>query len=116
LNLPPERHSHGLRRLAAIESTRGSFDDAADAIGRATGARVAKRQVEQLTATAAVDVDGFYAAAAPGPGPSRDVLVLSVDGKGSSCGPNRYGPPRKLPPTTLSPSSTAACPKARTEP
>jgi hypothetical protein len=95
LNLPPERHSHGLRRLAAIEPTRGSFDDAADAIGRATGAHVAKRQVEQLTATAAVDVDGFYAAAAPGPGPSPDVLVLSVDGKGIVMRPEPLRPATK---------------------
>ena len=29
LNLPVERHSHGLRRLAAIESSRGSFEQAA---------------------------------------------------------------------------------------
>ena len=29
LNLPVERHSHGLRRLAAIESARGSFEAAA---------------------------------------------------------------------------------------
>jgi hypothetical protein len=29
LNLPTEKHSHGLRRLAAIEATRGSFDAAA---------------------------------------------------------------------------------------
>jgi len=28
LNLPSERHSHGLRRLAVAEATRGSFDDA----------------------------------------------------------------------------------------
>lgn len=26
LNLPPERHSHGLRRLSAVESSRGSFE------------------------------------------------------------------------------------------
>ena len=37
LNLPEEVHSHGLRQLAAIESTRGSFEDARDAIGRSTG-------------------------------------------------------------------------------
>ena len=28
LNLPPEKQSHGLRRLAAVESSRGSFDEA----------------------------------------------------------------------------------------
>ncbi|MDQ6797343.1 MAG: ISKra4 family transposase [Actinomycetota bacterium] len=82
LNLPVELHSHGLRRLAAIESTRGSFDDAAAAIGRATGVSVAKRQVESLTATAATDVEAFYATRAPEPGASDDVMVISVDGKG----------------------------------
>lgn len=61
LNLPVERHSHGLRRLAAIESTRGSYQDAAEAIERVTGTGVAKRQVEELAARAAVDVDAFYA-------------------------------------------------------
>ncbi|MGH9226776.1 MAG: hypothetical protein ACRD2W_23995 [Acidimicrobiales bacterium] len=40
LNLPVERHSHGLRRLAAIESSRGSFDGAVEAIERATGSHV----------------------------------------------------------------------------
>jgi hypothetical protein len=82
LNLPDERHSHGLRRLAAVESTRGSYDDAAEAIGRATGVAVAKRQVEELTARAAADVDDFYAASVPEPADPNDVLVLSVDGKG----------------------------------
>lgn len=37
LNLPVEKHSHGLRRLAAIEAARGSFDGAVEAIGRVTG-------------------------------------------------------------------------------
>ena len=82
LNLPAERHSHGLRRLAAIESTRGSFDDVAAAIERSTGVVVAKRQVESLTAVAATDVEDFYAARAPEPATSDDVVVISVDGKG----------------------------------
>lgn len=92
LNLPAERHSHGLRRLAAIESTRGSFDDTADAIDRATGVAVGKRQVEELTARAAVDVDEFYAASAPGPGEPDDVLVLSADGKGIVMRPDSLRP------------------------
>ena len=37
LNLPVERHSHGLRKLCALESPRGSFDGAIDAICRQTG-------------------------------------------------------------------------------
>ncbi len=35
LNLPVETHSHGLRRLAAVEATRGSFEDASAAVARA---------------------------------------------------------------------------------
>jgi hypothetical protein len=81
LNLPVEKHSHGLRRLAALEAARGSFEHAAAAIGRATTVQVGKRQVEQLAAAAAVDVDGFYAAHAPAPAPAEDVLVLSFDAK-----------------------------------
>jgi len=48
LNLPEEKHSHGLRKLAAAEAPRGSFEAAGEAITRATGATVGKRQVEQL--------------------------------------------------------------------
>jgi hypothetical protein len=81
LNLPVEKHSHGLRRLAAVEAARGSFADAAAAVERATGARLGRRQVEQLAARAAVDVDSFYATNAPPPAPQA-VLVLSFDGKG----------------------------------
>jgi hypothetical protein len=88
LNLPAEKHSHGLRRLAAIEATRGSFADAAAAIERVTGARVAKRQVEELTGRAAADIDAFYTARAPGPGPDTDVLVMQYDGKGVVMRPN----------------------------
>jgi len=82
LNLPTELHSHGLRRLAAIESTRGSFDEASEAIERSTGVAVAKRQVESLTAAAATDVEDFYAERAPESDTSSDVMVVSVDGKG----------------------------------
>ncbi|HEY5986122.1 MAG TPA: ISKra4 family transposase, partial [Streptosporangiaceae bacterium] len=66
LNLPAEKHSHGLCRLAAVEAARGSFADAAAAVERATGVRVGKRQVEDLAARAAADIDDFYAAHARG--------------------------------------------------
>lgn len=42
LNLPAERHSHGLRRLAAVEAARGSYDGAVEAIGRVTGQQLGK--------------------------------------------------------------------------
>ena len=65
LNLPEEKQSHGLRKLAAIESARGSFEDAAAAITRATGAKTGKRQVEGLARRVGADVDAFYADRGP---------------------------------------------------
>jgi hypothetical protein len=82
LNLPEQEYSHGLRRLAAIESSRGSFDAAVEAIERGTGQQDGKRQVEQLAARAAVDAEGFYRGRQPPAGASSDPLVLSCDGKG----------------------------------
>ena len=83
LNLPVESHSHGLRRLAAVESARGSFDQAGEAIGRRTGQRLGKRQVEALAAASAADIEDFYATHhAPEAVYGNDVLVISADGKG----------------------------------
>jgi hypothetical protein len=84
LNLPEELHSHGLRRLAAVEAARGSFDGAVDAIERSTGMVVGKRQVEGLVQRAAKDFEDFYArpeSAQPAADPN-DLLVLSLDNKG----------------------------------
>jgi hypothetical protein len=86
LNLPCRLHSHTLRRRAAIEATRGCFGAAEQAITRAItracGKVAGKRQVEQLTVTAASDIDAFYEAQAPQPCTDDTLLVLSVDGKG----------------------------------
>jgi hypothetical protein len=92
LNLPPEKQSHGLRRLAAVESSRGSFDEAVQAIERATGQQVGKRQVEDLAARAAVDFEDFYATRQTPPGSARDLLVLQVDGKGIVMRPDALRP------------------------
>ena len=99
LNLPAERHSHGLRELAAIEAARGSFEDAVDAVGRSTGTHVAKRQLEALAQAAAVDFDAFYArtptAAVADTEPEEgaaDVVVLSCDGKGIVMRPDALRP------------------------
>src|SRR5664280_891639 len=46
-----------LRRLAAVESSRGSFDGAVEAIERGTGQQVGKRQVEQLARRSATAAD-----------------------------------------------------------
>jgi hypothetical protein len=92
LNLPAERHSHGVRRRAATEAARGSFDDATEAVRSATGTPVGKRQVEELARSAAADFEAFYAARTrPVPGP-EEVVVLSVDGKGIVMRPGALRP------------------------
>jgi len=82
LRLPRRRHSHGLRRLAATEAARGSFDQATETIAGRCGQVAGKRQVEQLTVAAAADIDTFYQAVTSQPCTDDTLLVASVDGKG----------------------------------
>jgi hypothetical protein len=85
LNLPEERYSLEVRRRVAEEAARGSFEEAAAAVERTTGAHVPKRQAEELVARAAQDFDAFYEQRRSVPdeqGAGGEVLVLSVDGKG----------------------------------
>lgn len=99
LNLPAEQYSHGQRRLAAIEASRGSYEGAAEAIQRATGARIGKRQVEHLAISAAVDFEAYYGACSREPSAVDDVLVLSAAGKGIVMRPRHCGiPPARPPP------------------
>ncbi len=106
LNLPGERHSHGLRRWAAIEASRGSYDASVDAIVRATGQQVGKRQVERLTRQAATDVDAFYASRSSPQADSGDVVVLSVDGKGIVMRPDSLRPTTRRAAETSAPKLT----------
>ena len=69
LNLPEEKHSHGLRKLAAIEAARGSIEAAGAAVTRATGVRIGKRQLEELARRAAAHVEAFYLLRVIGPAP-----------------------------------------------
>ena len=82
LNLPEEKHSHGLRKLAAIEAARGSMEAACAAVTRATGVQIGKRQVEGLVRRAAMDVEAFYLWRVVRPAPDGSPLVLTFDGKG----------------------------------
>ena len=86
LNLPAERASHGVRRLAAIEAAAGSFEHATSQVREHTGLALGKRQVEELAVRAAVDFERFYAERVSAPDEQQhdtdDVLVLSADGKG----------------------------------
>jgi hypothetical protein len=90
LSLPAEKHSAGLRELAAIEAAGGSFEDGAAAVERATGVRAGKRQIEQLARRAAADFDSFYASRTR---PAHEgVLVVEADGKGIKMLPGQLRP------------------------
>ena len=82
LNLPEEKHSHGLRKLTAIEAARGSIDAAGAAITRATGVRIGKRQLEEMVRRAAAHVEAFYLSRVIKPASDGHPLVLTFDGKG----------------------------------
>ena len=82
LNLPEEKHSHGLRRLAAVEAARGSIEAACAAVARTTGVSIGKRQLEELVRRAAAHVEEFYLRRVISPAPGGHALVLTFDGKG----------------------------------
>jgi hypothetical protein len=82
LNLPEEKPSHGIRRLAALEAPRGSFEDAQEAIVRYTGERLGKRQLRELVVRSAVDFESFYEQRQQAVPEEQDVLVLTCDAKG----------------------------------
>jgi hypothetical protein len=92
VNLPPERHSHGLRELAAIESSRGSFAEAKEAIARATGVVIGQRQVEQLAQSASSHVEAFYNSEPRPAAEEGEVVVISADGKGVVMRPEALRP------------------------
>lgn len=82
LNLPARLHSHEVAKLAAIESARGSFHDAAEALTRACGAPVAAPQaVRAMAITAARDFAAFYDHTAPMMSDAGTPLAISVDDK-----------------------------------
>ncbi len=85
LNLPDEIYSLELRRRAAMEAAKSSFDETRESIDKTTGGHVPKRQLEELVKRAALDFDSFYETRKYKPaGVERtsSVLVISADGKG----------------------------------
>jgi hypothetical protein len=92
LNLAEELYSHGLRRWAAEEASKGSFDQAVTATESATGQQVPKRQVEELAKRAAADFERFYEDAKKAQAATSDLLVISADGKGVVMRPDALRP------------------------
>ncbi len=101
MNLPEERYPLEVRRRAALEASKSSFDETVETLSRYTGATIGKRQVEELVSRAAEDFDVFYEqrhqaaaaeqavdeqaaddSAATEPLAADALLVISDDGKG----------------------------------
>jgi hypothetical protein len=98
LNLPRAAYSHGVERFVAEHAAIMSFDDVQQELARYTGARVAKRQVEEITARAATDFETFYAErreAGEIEERTRDPLVMTFDGKGIVMVPEDLRPATK---------------------
>ena len=86
LNLSPDLYSHGVRRQVAEAGSKESFDEVVAELEITTGARVAKRQVEELAQRAAKDFDSFYETKSVQTqeqvAETGSVLVLQTDAKG----------------------------------
>lgn len=84
LNLPKELYSHQVRRRVADEAAKSSFDEVVRMLSETTGAKVPKRQVEELVVRAAEDFDAFYKEQyeyRPAE-QTGSILVITADGKG----------------------------------
>lgn len=83
LNLPPDKYSHGLRKIVGAEAAKGSFDETVTLVSAMTSGAIPKRQAEELTSKLVQDFESFYAQRCGlESGSLAGFLVLSVDGKG----------------------------------
>ena len=85
LNLPVELYSHEVRRQAALETAKSSYDDVVELLGTVTSAGPAKRQTEEMAIRAAQDFDAFYQQQRSQDQPAEEtgaILVITADGKG----------------------------------
>jgi hypothetical protein len=82
LNLPPDHYSHGVRLVVAKEIARASYGEVEELLVDHSGAKIGKRQLEELAARAAQDFDAFYELDKLEREATGDLLVLSTDAKG----------------------------------
>jgi hypothetical protein len=95
LNLPPLGYSWALQRLAQMFARSGSYEQAHEFVHAATGVRIGKRQLEQITVAAAADAERFCQDRPRGQGPPAGAgeegclppLAISADGKGVAMRP-----------------------------
>ena len=86
LNLPENSYSHGLEHRLAVETAKGSFEEAIDSVKKQTGVTIPKRQAEMIAKNVAEDFDNFYEerglSALRKTTRANELLVLTTDGKG----------------------------------
>ena len=84
LNLPEERYSHEVRRRAAEEAAKSSYDEVVALLAGTTGAEVGKRQTEELVMRSAQDFEAFYKERYEYRRSEQtgSILVITADGKG----------------------------------
>lgn len=84
LNLPAEKYSLPVRRRVAVTAARTSFDATVEILESTTGARVPKRQAEQLAQRSTQDFEAYYSQTelVVPPEQTAELLVVSTDGKG----------------------------------
>jgi hypothetical protein len=95
LNLPPLGYSWQLQRLAEMFARSGSYEQAHEFVLAATGVRIGKRQLEQITVAAAADAERFCQDRPRDQGPLAGTgeegclppLAISADGKGVAMRP-----------------------------
>lgn len=83
LNLPRDQYSFGLRKRLVAETIKGSFDASVHCIKTTTGGHIPKRQSLMVVEDVAQDFCSFYEQNRfSSPEPTKDLLVMSFDGKG----------------------------------
>jgi len=90
LNLPPEKYTLEVRRLAGKDITLNGYDNTLEGLKDRCGAEVPKRQGLELVERAAVDFEGFYEKRSMACGGTKkpvgtesgSLLVLTTDAKG----------------------------------
>lgn len=84
LNLPQELYSHEVGRRAAEAAAGNSYDEVVGMLSSSSGAKVGKRQVEQMAIRGAEDFDAFYKERYEFRPREQtgSILVITADGKG----------------------------------
>ena len=96
LNLPPDKSSHGLRKVLATAVIDASFDRSLAHLQALDGGQLGKRQAEDVMVRLSQDFEAFYGQPLPMAPPTNaadpPLLVITADGKGIVMHPKSLRP------------------------